>query len=163
MNIIECGKALVEHLWELAKRSVWDWWRCLSCGSAGTVKYGTWTVRPWRGGERWGSSATRAAPARRSLGRRRPTWKSRPFWCVGVGTPGRCIASPLTIGNMGGQFAATDGRVRAVVAGQAGAMADLLGGAGRQGEVPSEHGTLHRWLDKAGIEARKTVPGQLEG
>ena len=38
MNIIERGKAFVQHLWELANRSAWDWRRCPRCGSSDTSK-----------------------------------------------------------------------------------------------------------------------------
>lgn len=44
MNIIERGKAFVQHLCELANRSAWDWHRC---GSTDTAKNGDRRVHPW--------------------------------------------------------------------------------------------------------------------
>jgi DNA-directed RNA polymerase subunit RPC12/RpoP len=47
MNIIERGRAFVQGLREIAKRSVWSWGQCPHCGSRRTIKYGSYTRHPW--------------------------------------------------------------------------------------------------------------------
>ena len=47
MNIIERGRAHLQSLVTLAKRSVWDWKRCPLCGGRWTNCWGTYTRHPW--------------------------------------------------------------------------------------------------------------------
>jgi transposase-like protein len=47
MNIIERGKAHLQSLFALAKRSVWDWKRCPTCGGIQTSCWGTYPRKPW--------------------------------------------------------------------------------------------------------------------
>ena len=52
------------------------------------------------------------------------------------------------------------------VVGATGALAVLAGAgsvAGWDGALYLTASTVHRWLDKAGVEAERTVPGQLSG
>jgi len=47
MNIIERGRVFVQSLWALAGRTVWDWKCCPACRSTLTIKNGSYTRRPW--------------------------------------------------------------------------------------------------------------------
>lgn len=47
MNIIERGKAFLEQLHALARRTAWDWKRCSRCGSWWTIKHGGYWRQPW--------------------------------------------------------------------------------------------------------------------
>jgi len=43
MNMIEHGRAFVESVRSLTRRSVWDWRRCPGCGGQETYKNGATT------------------------------------------------------------------------------------------------------------------------
>jgi len=47
MTIIERGRAFVEGLRDLARRTAWDWQHCPHCGSRMTSKNGSYTRPPW--------------------------------------------------------------------------------------------------------------------
>jgi transposase-like protein len=47
MNILEHGRTFLASLQELAGRSAWVWKRCPHCGSTWTIKWGSYTRRPW--------------------------------------------------------------------------------------------------------------------
>ncbi|HLC01930.1 MAG TPA: transposase [Anaerolineales bacterium] len=47
MNIVARGKAFVESLRKLAKRSAWDWRCCPKCGETDTCKHGSYNRNPW--------------------------------------------------------------------------------------------------------------------
>ena len=47
MDIIERGRAFVQSLRELARRTAWDWKRCPQCGSTLTIKNGGYLRHPW--------------------------------------------------------------------------------------------------------------------
>lgn len=47
MNIIERGRAHLQSLVALAKRSVWDWKHCPTCGGTWTSCWGTYVRYPW--------------------------------------------------------------------------------------------------------------------
>jgi hypothetical protein len=47
MNIIEQGKRFVQRLCGIGARSVWDWQRCPSCGYRQTCRYGFYQRRVW--------------------------------------------------------------------------------------------------------------------
>ena len=51
MNIIERGQAHLQSLVALAKRSVWDWKRCPTCGGTSTSRWGTYARYPWTLGQ----------------------------------------------------------------------------------------------------------------
>jgi len=97
MNIIERGKAFVQHLGELANRSAWDWRRCPHCGGTDTVRNGTRKVHPWT------LEGRKEIRIQRHLCR----WckekgsysEESPFRRGGVGMPGRFTASPSTTGS----------------------------------------------------------------
>jgi len=47
MNIIERGRSFVQSLLALIARTAWDWKRCPQCGSTLTIKNGSYTRKPW--------------------------------------------------------------------------------------------------------------------
>jgi hypothetical protein len=47
MNIIERGRAHLQSLLALAKRTVWDWKQCPNCGSRRTCCWGSYRRYPW--------------------------------------------------------------------------------------------------------------------
>ena len=47
MNILERGRAHLQSLMALAKRTVWDWKQCPNCGSTRTCGWGTYRRYPW--------------------------------------------------------------------------------------------------------------------
>jgi hypothetical protein len=162
MNIIERGRAFVQSLRELAGRSAWDWRRCPKCGGTWTVRNGGYKRKPWT-----------------MEGRRKV--RIQRHWCYGCGHS-YPEESPFLVR---GSWYARDVHRFAVDHWQhvgsslrrtAEVARSLLGRQERwllwrPFEIEPEEGercrlgqaTVHRWLDRAGIEARKTVPGQLEG
>ncbi len=164
MNIIERGKQFVQHLSELANRSAWDWRRCPRCGGTDTVKNGGRMVHPWTLEGRkeiriqrhlCHSCKDKASYSEESPFLVRGSWYAREVHRFAV-DHWQHVGSSL--------------RRTAVI------VRSLLGKQERWqiwrifSEEPKDkekcrlsHSTLHRWLDKAGIEARRTVPGQLEG
>src|SRR5436190_1470662 len=47
MNIIERGRAYLDHLRGLAKRPAWEWRRCPRCGDTHTQRWGGYRRHPW--------------------------------------------------------------------------------------------------------------------
>jgi transposase-like protein len=47
MNIIERGRAHLQSLVALARRTVWDWKRCPTCGGTRTSRWGSYPRHPW--------------------------------------------------------------------------------------------------------------------
>ena len=162
MNIIDRGRVFVQHLGELAHRSAWDWRRCPRCGSTDTVRNGGRWTHPW------------------TLEGRR-TVRIQRHLCHGCGVS-YSESSPFLV--RGSWYArevhrlAVDHWVHAgsSVRRTAEIVRSFLGKQERwqlwrifsaqPGEGHRCHlgqATVHRWLDRAGLEARRSVPGQLAG
>lgn len=47
MTIIERGKAVLQSLRELARRTAWDWRQWPHCGDTLTCKWGGYVRHPW--------------------------------------------------------------------------------------------------------------------
>jgi hypothetical protein len=47
MNIIQRATGFVQSLWNLSKRTAWDWRHCPKCGETLTCRWGTYTRHPW--------------------------------------------------------------------------------------------------------------------
>jgi len=161
MNIIERGKAFLQSLRALGRRTVWDWKRCPACGSTLTIKNGSYTRRPWF------FSGRERIRVQRHLCR----------------TCGKSYSeqSPLLVR---GSWYAREVRRSAVDHWVHGRMSlrrtaeFLRSWLGRQERwrlwrpldtAPSDEpcylaaSTVHRWLDQAGVVAQASVPGQLQG
>ena len=162
MNIIEQGKEFVQSLMQLARRSAWDWRRCPYCGDMPSCKHGTYARHPWYF---WGRRVVlvqryRCKGCRRTYSERSPFLVRGSWYARGV--------HRLAIDHwqhMGSSLRRTAELVRS-----------LLGKQERWrlwhplDEVPPEEehchlsaSTVHRWLDRAGREAQRTVRGQLAG
>lgn len=161
MNIIERGKAFVESLRALAARTAWDWKRCPACGSMLTIKNGGYTRRPWF------FSGRACVRVQRHL----------------------CHACAKSYSEQSallvrGSWYAREVRRSAVDHWQHGRLSlrrtaeFLRSWLGRQerwrmwrpldATPPDERcylaaSTVHRWLDRAGVTAQASVPGQLQG
>src|SRR5450756_1454017 len=162
MNIIERGKAFVQHLWEVAHRSAWDWRRCPRCGGSGTVRNGARKVHPSTLEGRKEIRIQRHLC--RSCGHSyseesallvRGSWYAREVHRFAVDH----------WQHVGSSLRRTAELVRSLLGKQERWQLWRFGA-----EEPAEgerchlsQSTVHRWLDKAGIEARKSVPGQLAG
>jgi hypothetical protein len=162
MNIIERGKAFVQRLRELAERSAWDWRHCPKCGDTATKKIGGYWVHPW------------------TLGGRQDVRIQR-HWCD------RCSSSyseesPFLVRgswyarevhrftidhwqHMGSSLRRTAELARSLMGKQERWLLWRLFQKEPEDreKCPLSQATVERWLDKAGIEARKTVPEQLAG
>jgi hypothetical protein len=162
MNIIERGRAFVQGLKELAERAAWDWRRCPKCGDTLTKKIGGYWVHPWTLGGREGLRIQRhwcdrcaSSYSEESPFLVRRSWYAREVHRFGVD-----------------HWQHTRSSLRRT----AEIVRSLLGRQERwqiwrifstepedKGKCHLSHSTVHRWLNKAGIDAKKTVPGQLEG
>jgi transposase-like protein len=161
MNIIERGKAHLQSLIALAKRSVWDWKRCPTCGGTQTSCWGTYTRHPWflTGGrqavrvQRHKCYACNKTYSEQSALLVRGSWYARDVH--------RCAIDHW-------QHGGTSLRRTAEF---------LRSWLGRQerwrlwrplDHEPGEHcylaaSTVHRWLDGAGQTAQARIDGQLTG
>ena len=164
MNIIERGKAFVQHLGELANRSAWDWRRCPRCGGTDTVRNGTRKVHPW------------TLEGRKEIRIQRHLCR----WCKGKGSYSE--ESPFLVRgswyarevhrftidhwqHVGSSLRRTAEVVRSVIGKQERWQIWRLFSVEPEEKEKCHlsHVTVHRWLDNAGLEARKRVPDQLAG
>ena len=162
MNIIERGRAFVQHLWGLVSRSAWDWRRCPRCGSTETRKNGGRKVHPW------------TFEGRQEI-------RIQRHWCYGCHHSYSEESAFLVRGSwysrevhrfavdhwqhVGSSLRRTAEIVRSLL-GKQERWVLWLPFAVEPEEKEKWHlspSTVHRWLDRAGIQARKSVPGQLEG
>lgn len=161
MNIIERGKAHLQSLMALAKRRVWDWQRCPTCGGTWTCRWGSYTRQPWSlsGGratvrvQRHKCHACNKTYSEQSALLVRGSWYARDVH--------RCAIDHW-------QHSGTSLRRTAEL---------LRSWLGRQErwllwrplDPPGEAScylaasTVHRWLDGAGKTAQASVDGQLAG
>jgi len=162
MSIIERGKAFVQHLRELANRSAWDWRRCPRCGSTDTSRNGSRKVHPW-------------------MFEGRQEIRIQRHWCYGC-RHSYSESSPFLVG--GSWYAREVHRfavdhwehVGSSIRRTAEIVRSLLGRQERwvlwrmfsvepedKEKCHLSPSTVHRWLDRAGMQGRKSVPGQLVG
>ena len=155
MNSVERGRQFLQGLRELSQRTVWQWRRCPRCGQMETWRHGTYPRRPWtfagRQTERvqrhWCLQCRRTYAEQPAL-RVRGSWYARevhraPFdrlMVSGVLLPLRVsgVLLPLMVSLSNH---AADGRMAAVVAGAAGALAAVAaadGATARRSVLPFE-------------------------
>jgi len=160
MNIIERGRAFLQSLQALAGRSAWDWKQCPTCGSRLTIKNGGYLRQPWtfRGREqvrvqRHVCRACAKSYSEQSALLIRGSWYAREVH--------RSAVDHWQHGRMSLRRTAEF----------------LRSWLGRQERwrmwrpvdtpPPGEAcylaaSTVHRWLDRAGVAAQASVPGQLQ-
>jgi hypothetical protein len=160
MNIIERGRAFLQSLYGLTGRTAWDWKQCPTCGSRLTIKNGSYTRLPWsfRGREnvrvqRHLCRACAKSYSEHSALLVRGSWYAREVH--------RSAADHWQHGRMLLRRTAEFLRSwlgrqerwrlwRPVEATPPGAACYLVAS------------TVHRWLDRAGVAAQASVPGQLQ-
>ncbi len=162
MNIIERGKAFVQHLRELGRRSAWDWRRCPRCGSSDTSKNGGRRVHPWTlDGRKW--------------------VRIQRHWCYGCSHSYSEESALLVRGSwyardvhrfaldhwqhVGSSLRRTVEVVRSLVGKQERWLLwrPLDPEPEEEEKCHLGQATLERWLVRAGQQARKSVPEQLAG
>ncbi len=162
MNIIERGERFLQSLHELAHRTLWDWKRCPTCGSMDTIKYGTYTRKPWfLDGrhevkvQRHKCNACQVTYSETSPLLKRKSWYAREVhrsaidhW-LHLGTSLRRTAEVVRSW-MGKQERYLLWR-------------PLAERPSQSEQCHLSASTVHRWLDKAGVKAEESVPGQLQG
>jgi hypothetical protein len=162
MNIIERGRALLDHLRGLAARTAWQWRRCPSCGGTQTQRWGGYTRHPW----------TLAG---------RQTVRVQRHWCL---TCGRSYAEEHPVLVRGSWYAREVHRAALDHGQHVGSslrrtaewLRSLLGKQERwclwrpldphPPDAAACHlsaSTVQRWADRAGTLAQARVPGQLAG
>ena len=163
MNIIERAKQFAQSLYEKMNRSAWEWKKCPYCGGTNTIKNGGYMRHPWYLDGRREERVQRhlcydcncRTYSEESALLVRGSWYAREvhryavdMW-VHLGTSQRRAAEWLR-SEMGRQE-----RYRwwHILKGEA--------PAGKRCYLNAS--TVNRWLDKAGVEAEKTVEKQLEG
>lgn len=162
MNIIERGKAFLSSLREVAHRSGWDWRRCPHCGDTLTHKHGSYTRRPWS----FEGRQTVRVQRHWCLHCRR-TYAEHSAWLVRGSWYAREVHR-LSIDHwqhVGSSLRRTAEVVRSLL----GRQERWLVWRPLDAPPPEAHrchlspSTVHRWLDRAGKQARRTVPNQLVG
>jgi len=160
MNIIERGRAFLQSLQALAGRSAWDWKQCPTCGSRLTIKNGSYTRLPWsfRGREqvrvqRHLCHACAKSYSEQSALLVRGSWYAREVH--------RSAVDHWQHGRMSLRRTAEF-------------LRSWLGRQERwrmwrpvEATPPGEPcylaaSTVQRWLDRAGVAAQASVPGQLQ-
>jgi len=162
MNIIDQAKSFVESLRELASRSVWDWRRCPHCGQSMTCKHGTYVRRPW-----FFEGRCEVRVQRHRCHSCRRTYAERSALLIGGSWYAREVHR-LAVDqwqHTGSSLRRTAEWIRSWLGRQERWLywrpLEVWGGG--SGKCYLAASTVHRWLDKAGAEAARTVAGQLNG
>lgn len=161
MNIIERGKAHLQSLVALAKRSVWDWKRCPTCGGTRTSCWGSYTRHPWFLGD--GRQAVRVQRhkcyicdktySEQSALLVRGSWYAREVH--------RCTIDHWQHG--GTSLRRTAEYLRSWLGHQERWLLWRPLDQERGERCYLAASTVHRWLDGAGKQAQASVDGQLAG
>ncbi len=162
MNIIQRGERFVQSLRDLASKSVWDWRRCPYCGGTETCSWGSYRRRPWtlEGRQELRVPRHRCHSCKRTYSEQSP-WLVRRSWYARE--VHRCAIDFWQHG--GTSFRRAVEFVRSFIGRQdRWLMWRVLAKPLHEGtQCHLAASTVCRWLDGAGREAKKTVPGQLEG
>ena len=162
MNIIQRGQQFVQALRDSARKTIWDWRRCPTCGGTDTCKWGSYVRRPWtlQGRQSVRVSRHRCRVCKRTYSEESP-WLIRRSWYA---REVHRYAIDLwqhggTSLRRGAEFA------RSLIGRQERWLLWRLLSKPVQDEEQCHlaGSTVHRWLDGAGRAARGTVVGQLEG
>jgi transposase-like protein len=161
MNIIERGKAFVAALRALADRTAWDWQRCPSCGNTLTIKNGSYTRRPWffsgrqrvRVQRHWCQACAKSYSEQTAL-LVRGSWYSREVRRSAVD---HWVHGRMSLRRTAEFLRSWLGRQERW---RLWRPLDTTPTAERCYLAAS---TVQRWLDRAGVVAQASVPGQLQG
>ena len=172
MNIIERGKAFVQSLLSAASGTAWQWRRCPHWGSTLTSKWGSYKRHPWylEGQREVVIPRHRCSDCGRTYSEERVQLRRRCWYAREVR---RCaLDSWLHLGSSRRKASPLRAQARRV----AEWLRSWLGKQERyllwrvpgQEEAGAEPcrlsaSTVERWLDEAGVQAKESVAGQLEG
>jgi hypothetical protein len=162
MNIIERGRAFVQGLRALAERTAWDWRRCPYCGDTLTGKWGHYARRPWTfAGRRC------VGVQRHRCERCRRTYSEEPALLVWGSWYAREVhRGALDYWQHGGfSLRRTAEFMRSWQGRQERwrLWRPLAPAPPRARQCLLSASTAHRWLDRAGRQARRPAVGQLAG
>jgi hypothetical protein len=162
MNIVDRGKAFVQLLQDLAHRSVWEWRRCPRCGSMWTCKWGSYVRRPW-----FFEGRRSVVVPRHKCHECRRTYSETSAWLVRGSWYGREVHrwGVDHWQHVGSSLRRTAEEMRSWLGKQ---ERYWMWRPWAEERMEGEHcylaaSTIHRWLDGAGREAERSIPGQLEG
>lgn len=167
MNIIQRAESFVQSLLNLSKRIAWDWRHCPRCGDTDTIRYGTYTSRPWFLNGRQTVVIQRHKCNRCSAFGKTFTYSEQSAFLVRgswyAREVHRCSVDLWQHGRS--SLRRTAEFVRSLLAHQERWLIwrPLDEDASESERCHLAASTVHRWLDGAGKQAQKTVKGQLEG
>ena len=161
MNIIERGRGFVERLRELAGRSAWRWRQCPRCGSTLTCRWGYYKRRPWCFAGRKEVRVQRhfCNECKHTYSETLAHLVSRSWYAREVH---RCAIDHWQ--HLGTSFRRAAEMLRSWLGQQE--RYELWRPLERQGTGERCYlsaSTVHRWLDRAGKEAERSIEGQLKG
>lgn len=160
MNIVERGHAFVQSLRQLASRSVWEWRRCPHCGDTLTRKNGSYKRRPWLFEGRREVRVQRhwCHPCQRTYSERSPllvrgSWYGREVHRYAIDQ----------WQHMGASLRRTAEEIRSWLGRQERWLVWFSRDEAERERCLLSASTVHRWLDRAGEEAERSLKGQLDG
>lgn len=161
MNIIERGREFVERVQELARRTAKQWRRCPHCGSTLTSRWGGYWRRPWclGGRKRVWVQRHRCQSCGRTYSEGLAWLTSRSWYAREVQ---RCAIDHWQ--HLGTSLRRTAEVMRSWLGRQERyrLWQALAEGEGRE-RCYLAASTVHRWLDRAGKAAERSIEGQLKG
>lgn len=162
MNIVERAQVLCQWLWTLVGMTAWDWKRCPHCGSMVTVKWGSYTRRPWflDGRREVKVQRHRCQECQKSYGETSPRLKQGSWYAREVQ---RCAIDHWQHG--GTSLRRTAEFLRSWLGKQERYVfwRPLDVAPEEEARCHLAASTVHRWLDRAGAKAAESVEGQLAG
>ena len=169
MNIIERGRVFLQRVRELAGKTAWDWRRCPHCGETRTSKWGHYTRHPWTLAGRQVVRVQRHRCERCSVAQgRHVTYSEESPWLVRSGWYAREVRRCALDGWL--HLGTSTRRVAEWLRSWLGRQERWRLWRPLDGEPPDDRGRCHlsagtveRWLDEAGVMARRTIPDQLAG
>ena len=161
MNIIERGGVFVERLQELVGRSEWKWRHCPRCGSTQTNRCGSYPRRPWCFDGRKEIRVQRHHC--QACGR---TYSEKPAWLVTrswyAREVHRCAIDHWQ--HLGTSFRRTAEVLRSWLGRQERfRLWRPFEDRGDEDRCYLAASTVHRWMDRAGKAAERSIAGQLKG
>ncbi len=162
MNIIQRAQSFVQELRELGNRSDQEWRRCPKCGCTRTIKHGYYMRHPWRFSGRADVAVQRyrCPDCGKTYSEKSPLLVPGSWYAREVH---RCAIDHWMHGGMSLRRVAE--MLRSWMGRQERWLKWLPLDVGPRIESMCWlcESTVHRWLDRAGVEAERTVAGQLEG
>lgn len=159
MNIIERGKAQLQSLITLSKRTVWDWRCCPTCGGSHTNCWGSYERHPWTlaGHQEVSVSRHMCYDCKRTYSEQSALLVRRSWYGRSVH---RCAVDHWQHG--GSSLRRTAEWLRSWMGRQERWLLWHPLVEEPDERCPLSASTVHRWLDQAGQQAQASVAGQLQ-